>query len=46
MHEMECTCEVWADWVACENEYARGDRAAVYAGALDLNTIAVTLLKK
>ncbi len=47
MHEMECTREAWADWVACENEYARGDRAAVYAGALDyLNTIAVTLLKK
>lgn len=47
MHEMECTREAWADWIACENEYARGDRAAVNAGALDyLNTIAVTLLKK
>ena len=47
MHEMECTREAWADWVACENEYARGDRAAVNAGTLDyLNTIAVTLLKK
>ena len=35
-----------ADWIACENEYARGDRAAVKAGALDyLNTIAVTLVK-
>ena len=47
MHEMECTREAWADWIACENEYARGDRAAVNAGALDyLNTLAVTLLKK
>ena len=39
---MTCTCEAWADWIACENEYARGDRAVVKAGALDyLNTIAV-----
>ena len=46
MHEMTCTCEAWADWIACENEYARGDRAAVEAGALAyLNTIAVTLVK-
>lgn len=47
MHEMKCTREAWADWIACENEYARGDRAAVKAGALDyLNTIAVTLVKE
>lgn len=46
MHQMTCTREAWADWIACENEYARGDRAAVEAGALDyLNTIAVTLVK-
>ena len=44
MHEMSCTREAWADWIACDNEYARGDRAAVEAGALEfLNTIAVTL---
>ena len=44
MHEMACTREAWADWIACDNEYARGDRAAVEAGALEfLNTIAVTL---
>ena len=44
MHEMECTHEAWADWIACDNEYAAGDRAAVEAGALDyLNTIAVRL---
>ena len=47
MHEMACTAEAWADWLACDNEYARGDRAAVEAGALEyLNTIAVTLRKK
>lgn len=46
MHEMACTREAWADWIECDNDYARGDRAAVEAGALDyLNTIAVTLRK-
>ena len=44
MREMACTAEAWADWIACDNDYARGDRAAVEAGALEyLNTIAVTL---
>lgn len=47
MHLMECTEEAWADWVACDNPYAEGDRAAVAAGALDyLATIAVRLRKK
>ncbi|MBQ3283629.1 MAG: methyltransferase domain-containing protein [Atopobiaceae bacterium] len=47
MREMACTAEAWADWLACDNEYARGDRAAIEAGALEyLNTIAVTLRKK
>ena len=47
MHEMACTVEAWADWIACDNDYARGDRAAVEAGALDyLNTIAVKLRRK
>ncbi|MBO4352580.1 MAG: methyltransferase domain-containing protein [Eggerthellaceae bacterium] len=47
MHEMTCTAEAWADWIACDNEYARGDRAAVEAGALDyLNTIAITLKRR
>ena len=46
MHEMACTHEAWADWIACDNEYAQGDRAAVEAGALDyLNTIAIVLRK-
>lgn len=47
MHEMACTQEAWADWTACDNEYAAGDRVAVEAGALDyLNTIAITLRKQ
>lgn len=46
MHAMECTAEAWADWLACDNPYARGDRAAIAAGALGyLNTIAITLRK-
>ena len=46
MHEMRCTDEAWNDWLACDNEYAAGDRASVEAGALDyLNTIAITLRK-
>lgn len=46
MSEMSCTREAWADWLACDNDYARGDRVAVEAGALDyLNTIAVVLQK-
>lgn len=36
----------WSDWLACDNEYAAGDRAAVEAGALEyLNTIAIVLRK-
>ena len=47
MREMACTREAWADWISCENEYARGDRAAVEVGALDfLNTIAVRLRRR
>ena len=46
MREMDCTREAWADWITCDNDYARGDRAAVESGALDyLNTIAVVLRK-
>lgn len=46
MRQMEATAEAWADWIACDNEYAQGDRAAVEAGALRyLNTIAITLRK-
>ena len=47
MREMACSREAWADWLACDNEYARGDRAAIEAGALDyLNTIAVWLRRR
>ena len=46
MREMACTREAWTDWIECDNEYARGDRAAIEAGALDyLNTIKVVLRK-
>ena len=47
MEQMECTVQAWADWLACDNDYARGDRASIEAGALDyLNTIAVVLRRK
>ena len=46
MRPMLCTDEAWGDWLACDNEYAAGDRAAVEAGALEhLNTIAIVLRK-
>ncbi len=47
MREMACTREAWADWIECDNEYAKGDRAAVETGALDyLSTIAVRLRRR
>ena len=46
MRQMACTPEAWTEWLACDNEYAKSDRAAIEAGALDyLNTIAITLRK-
>lgn len=46
MQPMLCTDEAWEDWLACDNEYAAGDRAAVETGALEyLNTIAIVLRK-
>ena len=46
VRSMLCTDEAWEDWLACNNEYAAGDRAAVEAGALKyLNTIAIVLRK-
>ena len=47
MEQMECTAQAWAEWLACDNDYARGDRASIEAGALDyLNTVAVILRRK
>lgn len=46
MKEMDCTEEAWNDWLACDNEYARSDRAAIEADALEyLNTIMIALRK-
>ena len=47
VREMESNEEVWADWLACENEYAVGDRRSMEAGAgRYLNFIAIVLQKK
>ena len=47
VQEMESNEEVWADWLAQENEYAVGDRKAMEAGGGKyLNFIAIVLRKK
>lgn len=43
---MESNDEVWADWLAQNNEYAVGDRRSMEAGAGKyLNFIAIVLRK-
>ena len=45
--EMESNDEVWADWLAQDNEYAAGDRRTMEAGGGKyLNFIAIVLRKK
>lgn len=47
MFELSCHAEAWADWLACDNEYARGDAASARAGALEyLNAIGIVLRKR
>lgn len=47
VEEMESNSEVWADWLRQENEYAVGDRKAMYAGGGKyLNFIKIVLRKK
>lgn len=47
IHEMESNEEVWNDWLACDNEYARGDRKTMKAGGgRYLNFIAIILQRK
>ena len=39
--------ELWNDWLACDNEYAIGDRAAMEAGSGKyMNFIAIIARKK
>lgn len=45
--EMETNEEAWRDWLACDNEYAVGDRKSMHAGGGKyLNFIAAVLRKK
>ena len=45
--EMESNDEVWADWLAQDNEYAAGDRKSMEAGGgKPLNFISIVLQKK
>ena len=47
VREMESNEEVWADWLAQDNEYAVGDRKAMEAGGVKyLNFLAIVLRKK
>ena len=47
VQEMERNEEVWADWLAQENEYAVGDRKSMEAGGGKyLNFISIVLRKK
>ena len=47
VEEMESNDEVWADWLAQENEYAVGDRKSMEAGGGKyLNFIEIVLRKK
>jgi len=47
IHEMESNEEVWNDWLACDNEYARGDRKSIEAGGgRYLNFVAIVLKRK
>ena len=46
IYEMRCHESAWRDWLACDNEYAVGDRAACEAGAIDMMcTIGVELTR-
>lgn len=47
IYEMESMDEVWADWLAMDNEYAVGDRASMEAGGGKyLNFVAFVMRKK
>ncbi len=44
IHEMESNEEVWNDWLASDNDYARGDRKSMEAGAGKyMNFVAIIL---
>lgn len=47
VEEMESNDEVWADWLAQDNEYAVGDRKSMEAGGGKyLNFIKIVLRKR
>jgi hypothetical protein len=47
VYEMESNEEVWNDWLACENEYAQGDRKSMEAGGGNyLNFVAIRLRRQ
>ena len=46
LHEMENFDECWDDWLACDNEYAVGDRKAMSAGAGKYMNFVAAVIRK
>ena len=46
IRDLSCNDEAWRDWVACDNPYAAGDRAAIEAGALAWLTTTEVVLRR
>ena len=46
IRDLSCNDEAWRDWVACDNTYAAGDRAAIEAGALAWLTTTEVVLRR
>lgn len=46
IRDLSCNDEAWRDWVACDNLYAAGDRAAIEAGALAWLTTTEVVLRR
>lgn len=43
---MACYEQAWAEWLACDNPYAIGDRAAMEAGASQYMNLLGIVLKR
>ncbi len=47
IYEMESNEKCWNDWLKCDNEYAKGDRKSMEAGAGKyLNFIGIIIKRK
>lgn len=47
LSEMECFDAAWDDWLACDNEYAKGDAAAMNSGGREImNLLGAVLIRE